>query len=103
MQDVRKIEHAIIADDLENLLDHIAWTNTVKPALESHRAKFQTLLVQSVLGQQIIDQNTGGIVSKEMLAGRIEGIDWLDKFLTGVLRRGERALSVLKQEDYRIG
>lgn len=90
------------AQDLEDLLEHIGWLGTIKPALEGHRARYQALLVQSVLGQQIIDHTSGGVVSKEMLAGRIAGIDWLDQFLTNVLKRGETARRALQQENYLV-
>lgn len=85
----KTIENVLRADDLSDLLDHIAWEQTVQPALDKYRENYQNLLVKSVLGQAVVDNQSGQIISKEMLAGRIEGIDWIKKFLLHVLRKGE--------------
>lgn len=87
----QQLEFSMRADDLENLLDHIAWEQTIKPALDKYKQNYQNFLVKSVLGQPIVDRATNQIISKEMLAGRVEGIDWLNKFLESVLKRGELA------------
>lgn len=83
-------------DDLSDLLDHIAWEQIIAPALDKYKANYHTLLVKSVLGQSVIDQTTGQVVSKEMLAGRIDGIEWLNKFIIHVLSRGDAAKSNLE-------
>ncbi len=95
------IEDALMAQDLDNLLEHIAWEKIVQPELSKYKAHYETLLVQSVLGQQIIDQTTKQIVSKEMLAGRIEGINWINHFLKNVLTRGAKAQEKLEAVNIR--
>lgn len=100
MSYTQNVEDSIKADDLENLLDHIAWEQTIQPALSKFKTNYQNMLVQSVLGSQIIDTKTNGIVSKEMLAGRISGIDWLETFLVNILNRGERASNALRVDNF---
>lgn len=85
------IEDALMGQDLDNLLEHIAWGQIVQPELLKHKSNYETLLVQSVLGQQIINQSTNQIISKEMLAGRIEGINWIMMYLKNVLSKGVKA------------
>ena len=94
------IEESMRGDDLVDLLDHIAWDQTVKPALEKYKTNYHNLLVKSVLGQAVVDQTTGQVISKEMLAGRIEGIDWLNKFILHIITRSELAKSNL--EDLQV-
>lgn len=95
----QQVEFSMRADDLNNLLDHIAWENTIKPSLDKYRTNYQNFLVKSVLGQPIIDRATNTVISKEMLAGRIEGIDWLNKFLESVLRKGNFAKEQLEVQQ----
>lgn len=90
------------SDDLEDLLHNIAWEETIQPALHSRRAYYQNQLVASVLGSPVIDQQTGTIIPKEVLAGRIDGIDWIEKFFTNILRRGDKAAEALKHEQLYI-
>lgn len=85
-------ENIARADDLADLLDHIAWEQTVLPELNKYKETYQSLLVNSVLGQAVVDRTTGQIISKEMLAGRIEGITWIHKFMLNVIKRGDIAL-----------
>ena len=92
----QQVETSVRADDLEDLLEHIAWANTVEPALAKYKETYHNLLVQSVLGQAVTDRTTGLVVSKEMLAGRISGIEWITRYMTNVLNRGKSAKSVLE-------
>ena len=98
----REIDSINRLDKVSSLLDEAGWVEVIETALESRRAYFQNLLVQSVLGKNITDLDTNGVISKEMLAGRVEGIDWLFKFLTGVLQRGDKARKALSLENYEI-
>jgi hypothetical protein len=91
VQDIAK------ADDLIDLMDHIAWEKTIAPALAQYKDNYQTLLVQAVLGQSVVDTQTGQVISKEMLAGRIEGINWINKFLLSVIKRGQLSHSELNR------
>lgn len=96
------VENAVRATDLQDLLDHIAWEQTVAPALAKYKENYQKLLVQAVLGQQIVDQATGHVISKEMLAGRIEGIDWITKYMVHVLKRGDAAKADLSNYEVTV-
>ena len=97
----KTIEHAQEATDLDNLLDHIAWEKIVQPALVKYRDNYQNMLVSSVLGQAVVDTGSGQIVTKEMLAGRIHGIEWINKFLLHILKRGDAAQADLIKYDIR--
>lgn len=101
MNQIKLSQDVAIADDLIDLLDHIAWEKTLAPALEKYKTSYQNLLVQSVLGQSVVDSQTGQVISKEMLAGRIEGINWINKFLVNVLKRGEISNRELNQYELR--
>lgn len=96
------VETAVRATDLQDLLDHIAWEQTVAPALAKYKDNYQKLLVQAVLGQQVVDQSSGQVISKEMLAGRIEGIDWITKYMTHVLKRGDAAKADLTNYEVTV-
>ncbi len=49
MTNPQRAEAAAKAEDLGNLIDHIAWTDAVKPILMKRREAFSGLLVQIVL------------------------------------------------------
>ncbi len=97
----KTIEHALEANDLDNLLDHIAWEKTVQPALTKYKENYQDLLVKSVLGQAVVDVNTNQVITKEMLAGRISGIEWIHKFMLHILKRGDAAQAEMTKYDIR--
>lgn len=82
-------------EDLINLLGHIAWTDILYPRLTRHKQALMDLLVRATLEGGNIQTNTGATLTKEMIAGRIEGIAWVTKLIESVLKEGERALSVL--------
>jgi hypothetical protein len=88
------IESIARAEDTTNLLDHIAWTDTIKPALLKHRAAFESQLVGAVLGNRPVTIS-GQVVTAEQIAGRIDGITYSIKLLEDILRNGERALEAL--------
>lgn len=92
------VQYSNAANELIDLLEHIAWEQTVKPALDRHAETYKNLLVQSVLGRPIVNHD-GTPMSKEILAGRIEGIEWLERFIISVLKRGERGDAYLRSED----
>lgn len=96
----KAIENIARADDLQDLLEHIAWERTVLPELIKYKDTYHNLLVKSVLGQSVVDQHTGQVISKEMLAGRVEGIEWITRFLTNVLKRGEQATASM--QDFNV-
>jgi hypothetical protein len=97
-----KFENSAKAADLQDLLHNIAWENVVQPALQAHRTQYQHLLVQSVLGHPVINQQTQTVIAKEILAGRVDAIDWLERLITSVLRRGEAAADALRLESLHV-
>jgi len=86
------LESIARAEDTNNLLDHIAWTDTILPSLLKHRAAFEAQLVGAVLGRPVTLLN-GQSLSPEQLAGRIDGITYTIKLLEDILRKGERAMA----------
>ena len=97
MSNDKLVQDLAKADDLCDLLDHIAWDKTLSPALVKYKENYQNLLVKSVLGQAVVDTTTGQVISKEMLAGRIEGIEWIHKFILNIIKRGEVANNELNR------
>lgn len=86
------------ADDLEDLLHHIAWTDTVQPALRKERDLLTRALVNSTLGLPVQAKTSSGVVevTREQLAGKIYGIDYITTLLEKILTRGETAEKHLK-------
>lgn len=77
-------------EDLADLLEHIAWVDIIRPALVKQRDNYTKMLVGSVLGYSLKNES-GESVSKEQLAGKISGIDYVFDLLESLLARGERA------------
>lgn len=90
------LESIARAEDVQNLLDHIAWTDTILPALLKHRAGFESQLVEAVLGHRPV-MITGQTLSPEQLAGRIDGLSYSIKLIEDILKRGTRALQEMQQ------
>jgi hypothetical protein len=78
------------AEDTQNLLDHIAWTDVIEPKLIKHKEDLSKMLVNHLLGMPIPENLT-----KEQLAGQIFGINYIQSLIKGVLQSGERALKIL--------
>jgi hypothetical protein len=91
----KALESVARGEDLRDLLDHIAWTDTIKPELEKTRSRYEKALVASVLGQPII--SGGKLVTSEQLAGRIEGINLIEGLFEKVLRQGVSAFQSMQQ------
>lgn len=87
------------AEDLDNLLDHLAWTDTLRPALLRERNALTHLLVDSTLGLPVQAKTLGGPVeiTREQLAGKIYGIDYIMTIMEKILTRGETASRQLKE------
>lgn len=86
------------AQDLDDLLDHIAWSDTIRPALLRERDTFTRALVESTLGLPIQAKTITGPVeiTREQLAGKIYGIDYIMTLFEKILKRGEVAKQQLK-------
>jgi hypothetical protein len=93
------------AEDLSDLLHHIAWTDTLRPALLRERDNYTKMLVNSTLGLPVRVPSTSGEpmeISKEQLAGKIYGIDYIIDLVGNILSRGERAVAELRKAGVNI-
>jgi hypothetical protein len=79
------------AEDTYDLLEHIAWTDVLRPKLIEARDQYSKALVNHLLGAPLQDGLT-----KEQLAGKIYGITFIISLIESILTRGERALADLK-------
>jgi hypothetical protein len=88
------------AEDLAELLDHIAWRETILPALNKLSQRYQDLLTKAILGSKIVLATELGPaeLSAVQLAGRVEGIAFITKLFESVLARGETAIKTLDRE-----
>ena len=77
------------ADELAELLEHLGWTEVLKPKLSEYRKQLEGLVVQAVLGT-VVTQNSCP-VSKEQLAGRADALRWLELLIERVIREGTHA------------
>lgn len=90
---------AIRSDDLLDLLEHIAWTDTLRPALLTARDQYTKQLVAATLGVPVEITTRGGhaiAITREQLAGRISGIDFILDLITKILSRGSTARDSLR-------
>lgn len=97
MTNPQRAEAAAKAEDLNNLLDHIAWQEAVKPLLLKRRDAFSAMLVQTILGATAPDGHQP--YTKEQLAGAIYGIDAIIGVMEKILKDGEKALAELRQQN----
>jgi hypothetical protein len=97
MTNPQRAEAAAKREDLGNLLDHIAWTDVVKPILQKRREAFSSMLVQTILGATA--QDGAQPYTKEQLAGAIYGIDQITSIIEKILKDGEKALAELRQQN----
>ena len=93
------------AEDLSNLLDNIAWTDTVRPALIRERDFLTTQLVNSTLGLPVQAKTVEGTVeiTREQLAGKIYGINYIMTLFEKLLTRGDVAIQQLKSLGINVG
>lgn len=82
-------------EDTKDLLNHIAWTDVISPELLRLKDEYINLLTAAVLGQQLM-QN-GIPITKEMLAGRVEGITFIHNLFARILKDGARAVEQCKK------
>lgn len=91
-------EAAARAEDVGDLLNHIGWTETLRPTLVRQREQFTKFLVEATLGRPVqMATNTGPVtMSREQLAGRIYGIDSILDLVETVLTKGARGVAALR-------
>jgi len=92
------------AEDLGSLLDHIGWTEVLRPALIREKEVYTKLLVSSTLGMPVtITTATGPVsLSQEQLAGKIYGIDYILDVVEKILSRGARAVAELRSRGVNL-
>lgn len=97
-------EIAARAQDVGDLLEHIAWAETIRPALIRERENYSKLLVGATLGLPVQAETAGGVVTitREQLAGKIYGIDYILDLFEKILARGDRAIAELKSSGVTI-
>lgn len=81
------------AEDTFNLLHHIAWTDVIKPELLRRKESFGKILVDHLLGIPLAEGQT-----KEMIAGRIYGINEMIGLIEKILTQGKKALEELQSK-----
>ena len=98
--DSLKLQEAIArAEDLKDLMSHIAWTDTIKPELDKVRSVYERFLTASVLGQKVVVPNPNGpsSVTSEQIAARIEGINFIERLFVKILTEGDKAFRDLQK------
>lgn len=95
-----------MAEDLDNLLEHIAWTDIVEPTLLSKREALVNLLVDTNLGRPATVPIKGSTAQRplkaEEIAGQIYGIDYILSFFRKLLTNGETADKKLQDEGVKV-
>ena len=101
MDTQKAIELQARAEDLKDLLSHIAWTDTIKPEFDKVRDSYERFLTASVLGQKVVIPTPAGPapVSSEQIAARIDGINFVEGLLAKVLAEGVRAFKELQKYE----
>jgi hypothetical protein len=92
------------AEDLSDLLNHIAWTDVLRPALMREREMYTKLLVASTLGApvEVATHSGTATLTKEQLAGKIYGIDYILNLMETVIKKGARAVEELSRAGVHI-
>lgn len=100
MTNKQRAEAAAKAEDVQSLLDNIAWTDAVRPVLLKRRDAFSAILIQTILGAT--PAQGAQVYTKEQLAGAIYGIDEIIRVMERILRDGEKAIDELQQQNLTI-
>lgn len=78
--------------DTQDFLDHIAWTDVIKPKLLETRELLTKELVGAVLSPKPSE-------NKEQIAGKIHGIDHVIRTIEQLVREGKQASKVLAAQN----
>lgn len=97
MTNQSRLEAVAKADAVADLLNHTGWQDIVKPALLKRRTDLTATLVNAVLGQPMPEG-----VTKEQLAGRVQGIDEIIKLFELILKHGREALNQLESQGFSL-
>jgi hypothetical protein len=85
------------AQDLYDLQTHIAWTDILQPKLREQVALYSAMLVAEALGTP----QPGGL-TREQIAGRAYGIQYVLTLFERILKEGERAVAALENEGIKL-
>lgn len=85
------------AEDTYNLLNHIAWTDVIRPKLEGQVHLYSKMLVNEALGSPLPPGLT-----REQVAGRAYGINEICRLFEQILKDGERALVQLNDSGISV-
>jgi hypothetical protein len=85
------------AEDTFDLLEHIAWERVIRPALDAEIRRMSSLLVSEALGTPL----PGGL-TREQVAGKCYGIQYISRLFEKILKDGERALVDLQADGLHI-
>jgi hypothetical protein len=83
--------------DTEDLLNHIAWDEVIHPKLLKTREQLVAALVNATLSAPRDGQDT-----KEQLAGKIQGIDFVITLIRKLVKEGSDARATLKSHNLNI-
>jgi hypothetical protein len=86
MNNPKALLEAHQAQDVESLLDNIAWTDVILPKILAAREQYTSSLVALTLGAQ-----TTSPITREQIAGRIYGLDFVVTLMQKILKRGKDA------------
>ncbi len=84
-------------EDTYDLLNHIAWTDVIKPKLQRTVQDYSAILVNEALGGPLPPGKT-----REQIAGAAFGINYIITLFERVLRDGEKALEELAAHGTQI-
>lgn len=98
MDNEKRLQTVLEADETADLLAHVGWTDVLKPALQRKREIYAGILVAAVLGRASGPQD----LSKEQYAGLVFGIDETIKLIEDVLKRGSKALKDLESQGFHL-
>lgn len=78
------------AEDTYDLLNHIAWTDVIRPKLETQVQQWSSILVAEALGGQLPPGKT-----REQIAGMAYGVQHIIRLFEQIIKEGERAVDAL--------
>jgi len=84
------------ASEVGNLLEHIGWIDVISPKLEKLKATYLNQLPAMVLNSGLQVQMG---MTKEQLAGKIEGLNYIIYLIEKILRDGEKAFVELNTPE----
>lgn len=89
------------ADATAEFMESVGWDQVILPMLMKQKDLYSTMLVAAVLSNHPPSMD-GVETTREQLAGRVYGIDFVVKLLDSVLRKGTSALKDLEKQGVQI-